>query len=160
MKADLFSQSLSEQGPSKIQQSSINEPLASRMRPNKLEDFAGQSHLLEEGKPLQQALSQGHLHSMILWGPSGVGKTTLARMMANYTDAEFVSISAVLAGVKDIRHSYASGRAETTSPANAVLYYLSTRVHRFNKSQQDAFLPYIEQGHRHLCWCYHRKPII
>ena len=155
MKADLFSTEDQSKAGTKLGPStmravnshpvSTNEPLASRMRPCRLEDFIGQTHLLGEGKPLHQALTQGHLHSMVLWGPSGVGKTTLARMMANYTDAEFVSISAVLAGVKDIRAvMQAAEQRQQTQQRNTLLFV--DEVHRFNKSQQDAFLPYIEQG--------------
>ena len=120
-------------------------PLADRLRPRSLEEFVGQSHLLGPGKPLRLAFEAGKPHSMILWGPPGVGKTTLARLMANAFDAEFIAISAVLAGVKEIRDSVA--RAELAlqqSGRNTILFV--DEVHRFNKAQQDAFLPHVERG--------------
>ena len=120
-------------------------PLADRLRPRTLDEFAGQDHLLGPGKPLRLAFEAGKPHSMILWGPPGVGKTTLARLMAQAFDAEFIAVSAVLAGVKDIRDAVA--RAELTlqqSGRRTILFV--DEVHRFNKAQQDAFLPHVERG--------------
>ncbi|HSB48168.1 MAG TPA: replication-associated recombination protein A [Burkholderiales bacterium] len=120
-------------------------PLADRLRPRTLEDFVGQDHLLGPGKPLRLAFEAGKPHSMILWGPPGSGKTTLARLMAHAFDAEFIAVSAVLSGVKDIRDAVA--RAELTlqqSGRRTILFV--DEVHRFNKAQQDAFLPHVERG--------------
>jgi putative ATPase len=120
-------------------------PLADRLRPRTLEEFVGQDHLLGPGKPLRLAFEAGKPHSMILWGPPGVGKTTLARLMARAFDAEFIAVSAVLSGVKDIREAVA--RAELTlqqSGRRTILFV--DEVHRFNKAQQDAFLPHVERG--------------
>lgn len=120
-------------------------PLADRMRPRALEDIVGQQHLLGPGKPLQQAIAAGKLHSMILWGPPGTGKTTLARMLAQYADAKFLSISAVLSGVKEIRQAIDEAKqARLVTHKKSILFV--DEVHRFNKSQQDAFLPYVEDG--------------
>ena len=120
-------------------------PLADRMRPRNLDDFIGQQHLLGEGKPLRMALESGSLHSMLFWGPPGTGKTTLARMISQVSDAEFLSISAVLSGVKDIRAAVEQAKqTRAMSGRNTVLFV--DEVHRFNKSQQDAFLPYVEDG--------------
>jgi len=120
-------------------------PLAEAMRPASIDEVVGQRHLLGPGKPLRLAFESGRLHSMILWGPPGVGKTTLARLMAAAFDAEFIAISAVLAGVKEIRE--AVDRAERTLQAHARRTILFVdEVHRFNKSQQDAFLPHVERG--------------
>jgi putative ATPase len=120
-------------------------PLAERLRPKTLDEVVGQSHLLGESKPLRLAFQSGKLPSMILWGPPGVGKTTLARLIANTADAEFIPISAVLSGIKDIRE--AVERAELTLQHNGRKTILFVdEVHRFNKGQQDAFLPFVESG--------------
>ncbi len=120
------------------------QPLAARMRPTRLEDYVGQQHVLAPGKPLREAIDAGHLHSMILWGPPGVGKTTLARLMAGASDARFIAISAVLSGVKEIRASIDEAQLHKQMGEKTVLFV--DEVHRFNKSQQDAFLPYVEDG--------------
>ncbi len=120
-------------------------PLADRMRPTSLDDYIGQKHLLAEGKPLRQAISSGHPHSMIFWGPPGTGKTTLGKLIAGYCDMEFISISAVLAGVKEVRAAVARAQQLQQEQGRRTLLFVD-EVHRFNKSQQDAFLPYVEDG--------------
>jgi putative ATPase len=120
-------------------------PLAERLRPTSIADVIGQQHLLAPGKPLALAFASGKLHSMILWGPPGVGKTTLARLMATAFSAEFIAISAVLAGVKDIRDAVARAQATLAQSGRATILFVD-EVHRFNKAQQDAFLPFVEQG--------------
>ncbi len=120
-------------------------PLADRMRPRRLDEFFGQQHLIKLGKPLRQAIENGRLHSMVFWGPPGTGKTSLAKMIANQANAQFVSLSAVLAGVKDIRQAVEEAkRVRAMSGKGTVLFV--DEVHRFNKSQQDAFLPFVEDG--------------
>jgi len=120
-------------------------PLAERLRPKTIDEVIGQSHLLGPGRPLRLAFQSGKLHSMILWGPPGVGKTTLARLMASAFDAEFVPLSAVLSGVKDIREAIAQAQQVLQQRGRHTILFVD-EVHRFNKSQQDAFLPFVEQG--------------
>jgi len=120
-------------------------PLAEALRPQTLEGVVGQTHLLGPGKPLRLAFESHKPHSMILWGPPGVGKTTLARLMANAFDAEFIALSAVFSGVKEIREAVQRAQAVLATSGRRTILFVD-EVHRFNKSQQDAFLPFVEQG--------------
>ena len=115
------------------------------MRPRSLEEYVGQQHVLGPGKPLRHAIESGQLHSLILWGPPGTGKTTLARLIAQKANAEFIALSAVMAGVKDIRAAVETARAVRGATGRPTLLFLD-EVHRFNKAQQDTFLPYLEDG--------------
>ena len=119
-------------------------PLAARVRPTSLGDIFGQGHLLSEGKPLRVMIESGRLHSLIFWGPPGTGKTTLARLVAEVSDAHWISLSAVLSGVRDIRS--AMDEAQQLKSQGRVTVLFVDEVHRFNKSQQDAFLPFVEDG--------------
>ena len=120
------------------------QPLAARMRPRTLAEYIGQQHLLAPGKPLPRAIEAGHLHSMILWGPPGTGKTTLAEIIGRYGQADVERISAVTSGVKEIREAIERARQNRNAGRRTILFV--DEVHRFNKSQQDAFLPHIEDG--------------
>jgi putative ATPase len=130
---DLFAQTIS------------HAPLAELLRPRTLDEIVGQTHLLGAGKPLRLAFESGTPHSMILWGPPGVGKTTLARLMAQAFDADFIALSAVLSGVKDIRDAIARAELALAQSGRRTILFVD-EVHRFNKAQQDAFLPFVEQG--------------
>jgi putative ATPase len=123
----------------------LSKPLADRMRPRVLSDYIGQTHILQRGKPLYEAINSGRLHSMIFWGPTGTGKTTLARLIAQHADAQFLPLSAVLSGVKDIRTAVDEAKKVKQSQGKATVLFVD-EVHRFNKAQQDAFLPHVEDG--------------
>ena len=121
------------------------KPLAERMRPETLDAYKGQEHILKPGKPLYEAIISGHLHSMIFWGPPGTGKTTLAKLIAKHSEAEFIPISAVLSGVKEIRSAVEVAKKTQLRQNRRTILFVD-EVHRFNKSQQDAFLPHVEDG--------------
>lgn len=123
----------------------LHQPLASRMRPRNLDEYVGQDHILGVGKPLRVAVEKGVLHSMILWGPPGVGKTSFARLLAEGCDAHFETLSAVLSGVKDIRSAIERAKNYRSVNNKDTILFVD-EIHRFNKSQQDAFLPYVEDG--------------
>jgi len=143
MTSDLFGGGQSSDGGDAAAPTGYH-PLAARMRPTVLAEYAGQQHLLGEGKPLRLAIESRQLHSMILWGPPGTGKTTLARLAAAQANARFLQLSAVLSGVKEIREAIAVAGLEKARGLDTVLFI--DEVHRFNKAQQDAFLPFVEDG--------------
>lgn len=149
MAQDLFgySEAAPEPAPDASQQFaavSTNAPLAERLRPQRLEDLVGQTHLFGEGKPLSALFEQQKVHSLILWGPPGVGKTTIARLLAQASKTRFIALSAVLSGVKDIRAAIEQARVHASAGQSTLLFI--DEIHRFNKSQQDALLPYVESG--------------
>src|SRR5262250_307940 len=121
------------------------QPLAERMRPRTLDEFIGQEKLLSPGKPLRVQIESDRLSSMLFWGPPGCGKTTLARLVARLTKSEFISFSAVLAGIREIKEVMAAAEFKSKSGQRTIVFV--DEVHRFNKAQQDAFLPYVEAGH-------------
>ncbi|HSI47853.1 MAG TPA: replication-associated recombination protein A [Ideonella sp.] len=141
---DLFDSDPSEPTAGNALPIASDAPLAERLRPRHLDEVIGQRHLLGPGKPLRVAFEQGRLHSMILWGPPGVGKTTLARLVAGAVRARFIVLSAVLAGVKDIREAVVQAEAARGAGQRTIVFV--DEVHRFNKGQQDAFLPHVESG--------------
>ena len=121
-----------------------DEPLAARMRPDNLENFAGQEHLIAPGKILRRIIDSDKIPSMIFWGPPGVGKTTLASIIAKRTKAEFINFSAVTSGIKEIREVMRQAEANKNFGERTILFV--DEIHRFNKAQQDAFLPFVEKG--------------
>lgn len=127
-----------------FEETRANVPLAERLRPRNIDEVIGQKHLLGPNKPLRVAFESGEAHSMILWGPPGVGKTTLARLMADAFHAQFIALSAVLSGVKDIREAVETAQIHRANGHQTLVFV--DEVHRFNKSQQDAFLPHVESG--------------
>jgi putative ATPase len=138
--ADLFSQNEESADPA-----DAARPLADRLRPKVLADFFGQEHLLEAGKPLRLAIEQGKAHSMVFWGPPGTGKTTLARIVAKASGSHFIALSAVMAGVKEVRSAVHEAKQLRGLNGSRTVRFLD-EVHRFKKSQQDSFLQYVEDG--------------
>jgi putative ATPase len=123
----------------------LSRPLADRMRPRSVDEFVGQQHVLGPGKPLRQSLESGQAHSMILWGPPGTGKTTLARLIAQRSDSGFIALSAVMSGIKDVRAAVEQAQVRRAATGRGTVLFLD-EVHRFNKTQQDSFLPFVEDG--------------
>src|SRR5262252_2566983 len=133
-----------ERGTASLFERSMPQPLAARMRPRTLDEIVGQRHLLAPGKPLREAIEKGSVGSMIFWGPPGTGKTTIARVIAHYTDREFVPFSAVTEGVPRVREIVAEAEGRLRLGRGTILF--ADEIHRFNKAQQDAFLPHVESG--------------
>src|SRR3989338_8616876 len=123
----------------------MNTPLAERLRPKTLDEFIGQEHLVGKGKPIRTMLESGRITSMILWGPPGCGKTSLARLIASYVDADFIPFSAVTSGVAEIKKLMAQAEEQNTLYKKHMIIFID-EIHSFNKAQQDAFLPYVESG--------------
>src|SRR6185369_8099882 len=134
----------SERGTASLFERTLPQPLAARMRPRTLDEVVGQRHLLSAGKPLREAIEKGSVGSMIFWGPPGTGKTTIARVIAHYTDREFVPFSAVTEGVPRVREIVAEAEGRRRLGRGTILF--ADEIHRFNKAQQDAFLPHVEAG--------------
>src|ERR1700749_3090801 len=133
-----------ERGTGSLFEPALPQPLAARMRPRTLDEVVGQRHLLAPGKPLREAIERGTVASMIFWGPPGTGKTTIARVIAQYTDREFVPFSAVTEGVPRVREIVAEAEGRRRLGRGTILF--ADEIHRFNKAQQDAFLPHVEAG--------------
>ena len=131
-------------GTASLFERTLPQPLAARMRPRTLDEVAGQRHLLAPGKPLREAIEKGTVGSMVFWGPPGSGKTTIARVIAQYTDREFVAFSAVTEGVPRVREIVAEAEGRRRLGRGTILF--ADEIHRFNKAQQDAFLPHVEAG--------------
>src|SRR3954463_7206225 len=134
----------SERGTASLFERTMPQPLAARMRPRTLDEIVGQRHLLAPGKPLRESIEKGTVGSMVFWGPPGSGKTTIARVIAQYTDREFVSFSAVTEGVPRVREIVGEGESRRRLGRGTILF--ADEIHRFNKAQQDAFLPHVEAG--------------
>src|SRR3954465_619879 len=134
----------SERGTASLFAPTLPQPLAARMRPRTLDEYVGQRHLLAPGKPLRESIEKGTVTSMVFWGPPGTGKTTLARLIANYTDREFVPFSAVTEGVPRVREIVAEAEERLDTGRGTILF--ADEIHRFNKAQQGAFLPHVEAG--------------
>ena len=135
-----------------------SRPLADRMRPRTLDEFVGQEHILGPGKSLRVQIERDDTGSLIFWGPPGVGKTTLAKIIARMTHADFIEFSAVLAGIKEIKQVMADAERARQYGTRTIVFV--DEVHRFNKAQQDAFLPYVEKGSIRLDWRHHRESLV